>query len=136
MKHIEVVAAVIIYKQKVLCMQRGKNKHDYISYKYEFPGGKIEEGESKAEALIRELKEEMNMNISITQEDHFLTVNHTYPDFTITMYSYLCTVDTNEFVRKEHINHVWLPFEDLDTLDWAQADRPIVAKLQGEDKVE
>ena len=136
MKHIEVVAAVIIYKQKVLCMQRGKNKHDYISYKYEFPGGKIEDGESKAEALIRELKEEMNMNISITEEDYFLTVNHAYPDFTITMYSYLCNVDTDKFVRKEHINHIWLPLENLDTLDWAQADRPIVEKLQGENKLE
>lgn len=136
MKHIEVVAAVIIYKEKVLCMQRGKNKHDYISYKYEFPGGKIEDGESKAEALMRELNEEMNISINISEDNHFLTVNHAYPDFTITMHSYLCNVDSDKFVRKEHINHVWLPKESINTLDWAQADKPIVAKLQGEDKLE
>ncbi|HOD93419.1 MAG TPA: (deoxy)nucleoside triphosphate pyrophosphohydrolase [Clostridia bacterium] len=136
MKHIEVVAAVILFNQKVLCMQRGKNKHDYISYKYEFPGGKIEDGESKAEALIRELKEEMNIDINISEEDHFLTVDHTYPDFTITMYSYICNVETDTFIRKEHINHVWLPIEILNTLDWAQADKPIVVKLQGENKFE
>ena len=136
MKHIEVVAAVIIYKEKVLCMQRGKNKHDYISYKYEFPGGKIEDGESKAEALMRELNEEMNISINISEDNHFFTVNHAYPDFTITMYSYICNVEIDVFVRKEHISHVWLPVEDLNTLDWAQADEPIVEKLQGEDKLE
>ena len=78
----------------------------------------------------------MNIDIKISEEDHFLTVDHTYPDFTITMYSYICNVETDTFIRKEHINHVWLPIEILNTLDWAQADKPIVVKLQGENKFE
>ena len=54
MKHIEVVAAVIMHDDKILCVQRGKNKYDYISYKFEFPGGKVEESESQEDAIIRE----------------------------------------------------------------------------------
>lgn len=136
MKHIEVVAAIIIYDKKILCMQRAQGKHDYVSCKYEFPGGKIEAGETHVNALMRELKEEMSMEVIIEEEDHFLTVHHEYPDFSITLYSYLCRVDTKSFVRKEHINHVWLPAVCLHELDWAQADIPIVNKLQGENILE
>jgi len=130
MKHIEVVAGIIIYKNKILCMQRDKNKYEYVSYKYEFPGGKIENGESHSEALIRELKEEMDIDISISEDDHFYTVDHLYPDFSITMYSYICRVNTDCFVRKEHINHQWLQKSELSTLDWAPADQPIVKALE------
>ena len=136
MKHIEVVAAIIIYDEKILCMQRSQGKHEYVSCKYEFPGGKIELGESHVNALMRELKEEMNIEVIIVEDDHYLTVNHEYPDFSITMYSYICRVATENFVRKEHINHVWLPTEQLHELDWAQADIPIVNKLQGANMLE
>ena len=129
MKHLEVVAGIIIYDDKILCMQRNVGKYDYISYKYEFPGGKIEEGETKAEALMRELREEMELDVSISDKDFFMTVTHEYPDFLITMHSFICKTDTMEFVRKEHINHQWLKVNELENLDWAAADKPIVEKI-------
>ena len=131
MKKYEVVAAIIIYEDKILCMQRNKGKYDYVSYKYEFPGGKLEAGETKIQALERELREEMELNVSLKESDYFMTVEHTYPDFAITMHSFICHVKTPEFVRKEHIMHKWLKKEELMQLDWAVADVPIVKKLQG-----
>jgi 8-oxo-dGTP diphosphatase len=129
MKHLNVVAAIIIYNKQLLCMQRGKSNQDYISYKYEFPGGKIEPGETRPKALMRELKEEMNISVEISDEDYFMTVNHTYPDFELTMHSYFCYVASQEFVRREHIDHKWFYPEGLNALDWAAADLPIVEKL-------
>jgi 8-oxo-dGTP diphosphatase len=129
MKHLNVVAAIVIYNKQILCMQRGKSNQDYISYKYEFPGGKIENGETRPEALMRELKEEMNISLKIADEDFFMTVNHTYPDFELTMHSYICYAASQEFVRREHIDHKWLYLQALNTLDWAAADLPIVEKL-------
>ncbi len=127
MKKIEVVAGVIFYKDLVLCVQRPHHKFDYISEKYEFPGGKIEEGESKEDALNRELMEELNLKITIKSE--YLTVNHEYPDFELTMHSYICEVDSQELLLKEHIDQKWLRREEMHTLDWAAADVPIVEKL-------
>ena len=130
MKKLEVVAAIIMYEDKILCMQRNKGKYDYVSYKYEFPGGKIEPGETKAQALQRELLEEMELKVSITEEDYFMTVEHAYPDFEVTMHSFICNVETQKFVRKEHIDHKWRKREELNRLDWAPADIPIVKKLE------
>jgi 8-oxo-dGTP diphosphatase len=127
MKQIEVVAGVIFWKDWVLCVQRPKNKLYYISEKYEFPGGKIEEGESKEEALHRELLEELNLSAKV--KSFFFTVTHQYPDFELTMHSFICEVDTQMLVLHEHIDHKWLKIEELTTLDWAAADIPIVNKL-------
>ncbi len=130
MKHYEVVAAVIEYDNKILCMQRNKANFDYVSYKFEFPGGKVEVGEENHTALERELKEEMDMNVNISAKDHLLTVDHTYPDFAITMHAYLCKVGRSDFVMKEHISFKWLSVSELDVLDWAEADKPIVEFLK------
>jgi 8-oxo-dGTP diphosphatase len=127
MKKIEVVAAVIFCKDQVLCAQRPKNKLPYISEKYEFPGGKIEEGETKEEALHRELLEELNLSTII--KNHFLTVVHQYPDFELTMHSFICEVDFKELTLHEHIDQKWLKINELTALDWAAADIPIVEKL-------
>ncbi len=131
MKHLDVVAAIIIHDGQILCMQRGQAELEYISCKYEFPGGKIEEGESGAEALMREIKEEMNISLVITDKDFFMTVYHNYPDFQLTMHSYLCRAESKEFVRREHIDHQWVYPQQLDILDWAAADYPIVERLMG-----
>jgi 8-oxo-dGTP diphosphatase len=127
MKHIEVVGAIIIRNDKILCLQRNTHKYDYLSHKFEFPGGKIEANESKKAALRRELREELDLEIEIKNE--FLKVIHSYPDFKITLHSYICEALQNEFILKEHISYKWLTFTDLKTLDWAEADLPIVAKL-------
>lgn len=127
MKSIEVVAGIVIYNNLVLCVQRPKNKFHYISEKYEFPGGKIEDGESKEEALHRELLEELNLSVKI--QSLFLTVIHEYPDFELTMHSFICKAESVQIVLNEHIDYKWLKIDELSTLDWAAADIPIVNKL-------
>ncbi len=127
MKKIEVVAGVIFWKDLVLCVQRPKNKLHYISEKFEFPGGKIEEGETKEEALHRELLEELNLSTKI--KSFFLTAVHEYPDFELTMHSFICEVDSKELTLHEHVDQKWLKINELKALDWAAADIPIVDKL-------
>lgn len=128
MKKIEVVAAIIYFENKILCVQRPKNKLNYISEKFEFPGGKIEFGETKEEALNRELLEELNLVSNI--KSFFTTVVHEYPDFELTMHSYICEVKTKELILNEHIAQKWLRLDELNQLDWAAADIPILNKLQ------
>jgi 8-oxo-dGTP diphosphatase len=127
MKQIEVVAGVIFCEDEVLCVQRPKHKLPYISEKFEFPGGKVEVGETKEAALHRELLEELNLMTTI--KSFFLTVVHGYPDFELTMHSYLCEVASKELTLHEHIDQKWLKIKELGTLDWAAADLPIVDKL-------
>jgi 8-oxo-dGTP diphosphatase len=110
-------------------MQRQSGKYDYISNKYEFPGGKVEENESNPIALMRELEEEMDLNVVISEDDYFMSIDHQYPDFHIIMHSYLCNVDHPNFNMKEHAAYQWLLREELDQLDWAPADLPIVNRL-------
>lgn len=127
MKKVIVVAAIIIKDNKILCVQRDKHKFDYISYKYEFPGGKIEENETKETALKREIKEELEADILIEKE--LLTVNHIYPDFEIIMYNFICKMISETFILREHINFKWLSINNLNTVDWAAADIPVVNEL-------
>jgi 8-oxo-dGTP diphosphatase len=127
MKKVNVSAAIIINKDKILCVQRGKNKLDYISNKFEFPGGKIEAGELPSETVVREILEELNMSIKVDKK--FLTVEHDYPDFHLTMHSYICTSKTNQVELSEHISYKWLLRHELKQLDWAAADIPIVDLL-------
>jgi 8-oxo-dGTP diphosphatase len=127
MKHIEVVAAVVVHENKILCVQRNHNKYDYISFKYEFPGGKVELNETQENAIIREIFEELNLKISI--QKHLITVNHSYPDFKITMNTFLCNCSTKHIVLNEHIDAKWLDIKELSILDWAAADLPIVTFL-------
>ncbi len=127
-KKVEVVAAIIYCEDMILCVQRPENKLAYISKKFEFPGGKIEVGESHIEALSREIQEELNTRILI--KDLFLTVVHPYPDFELTMHSYKCKIqDQSDISLNEHISKRWLPISQLKELDWAAADIPIVDKL-------
>jgi 8-oxo-dGTP diphosphatase len=132
MKKIDVVAAIIQCGEETLCVQRGPAKLDYISKKYEFPGGKIEVGESKESAIIREIKEELHLDI--LEPKFFNTVLHQYPDFHITMHTFICLVESKEITLTEHIDEKWLRIDELHKLDWAAADIPIVEKLQSDKK--
>ena len=127
MKHYNVVAAVVCHEGKFLCMQKGTTKYNYTTHKFEFPGGKIEAGETPQEALRRELMEEMNYRIEVGRK--LVTVEHSYPDFSITMTAYLCTPLSPTFTLKEHIAYEWRTKEELMGLDWAAADIGIVQRV-------
>ena len=110
-------------------MQKGKTKFEYTSYKWEFPGGKIELGETPQQALARELMEEMEYPVEVGEE--LVTVNHEYPDFSITMTAYLCTpkAEADGFKRREHADSKWCSPVELKNLDWAAADVGVVRIL-------
>lgn len=124
-KHYHVVAAVVEVDGRVLCMQRGVTRYPYTSHLWEFPGGKIEPGETPEQALHRELMEEMELDVQV--HELLATVTHDYPDFTITLAAYRCTAPTQAFVMREHAASRWLPWAELATLPWCAADERLIA---------
>lgn len=126
-KHYNVVAAVIEVDGKVLCMRRGVTRYAYTSHLWEFPGGKIEPGETPEQALHRELLEEMDFDVEV--HEHLATVTHDYPDFTITLAAYRCVATTRDFTMREHAANCWLTWHELDTLDWCAADARLITQF-------
>ena len=122
-----VVAAAIFRENKVLCMQRSKHTKEYKSLKWEFPGGKVEFGESREEALVREIREELSVDIEVSE--FLMTVEHTYPDFHLSMHVFKCVLDHGEITLNEHVALNWLSIDELDQLEWAAADIPVVESL-------
>jgi 8-oxo-dGTP diphosphatase len=108
-------------------MQRGKAKYDYTSYRYEFPGGKVEVGETEEDALKRELKEEMNYEVEVVR--HLTTIEHHYEDFSVTLSIHLCKAQTKEFEMREHVDFKWMKAENMASLPWVEADKEFVEKL-------
>ncbi len=130
MKELYVVAGIIEKDNKILCMLRDVGKFEYTSLKWEFPGGKIEEGETHEEALTREIMEEMDMDIVIGE--HYLDIKHEYPDFILNMYCYKCDAKSYDFKLNVHKDYKWLERAELPSLEWAAADKPIIDKLMSE----
>ncbi len=125
MKHIEVVAAIIHDDEgRIFATQRG-----YGEWKdwWEFPGGKMEAGETPEEALKREIREELATDIGV---DEFLcTVEYDYPQFHLTMHCYLCSLMTESLHLNEHEAAKWLTKDELDSVKWLPADVKVVEAL-------
>lgn len=124
MKTIEVAAAIIVKDNKVFATQRG-----YGEFKdgWEFPGGKLEPGESAREALIREIREELDVDIRVGRL--LETVEYDYPEFHLTMHCFICELLSEEIVLKEHEDARWLKEDELDTVDWLPADVGVIGKM-------
>jgi len=125
MKQIEVVAAIIRKGDRIFATQRG-----YGEWKdwWEFPGGKMEEGESPEEALVREIREELSTEISV--EELLCTVEYDYPKFHLTMHCYWCSLVTEALHLNEHEAARWLTSEELDSVDWLPADLLVVEAIK------
>jgi 8-oxo-dGTP diphosphatase len=125
---IEVVAAVIEFEGRLLAFKRGTAKYEYVENKFEFPGGKISEGETHEEALIRELKEELLLSANISE--FITTITHIYPDFSIVMHCYLVNLEKFDGILTEHTEYAHISLIDADKLDWIEADRPVLEILK------
>jgi 8-oxo-dGTP diphosphatase len=124
MKTIEVVAAIIKYENKIMATQRGYGE---FAGGWEFPGGKMEAGETPELALIREIKEELETDIEILR--YVDTVEYDYPNFHLTMHCYLCTIKSDELVLNEHKSAKWLTKDELNSVEWLPADTGLVEKI-------
>ena len=124
MKTIRVVAAIIIENGKVFATQRG-----YGEFKdgWEFPGGKIEPDETPEEALVREIKEELDTEVEVLEL--LDTVEYDYPKFHLSMDCFICNIKSGELVLKEHEAAKWLTQEMLESVEWLPADVTLVHKI-------
>lgn len=125
LKTIEVVAAIIQDGDRYFATQRGYG--DYKDW-WEFPGGKVEAGETPEEALVREIQEELDTTIKV--ERFLTTVDWDYPKFHLTMHCYLCTVAEGDLTLREHEAAKWLTMDDIDSVNWLPADVLVVNALK------
>ncbi|WP_400198096.1 (deoxy)nucleoside triphosphate pyrophosphohydrolase [Methanobrevibacter smithii] len=125
MKEIKVVAAIIQKENKILATKRGYG--EFINM-WEFPGGKIEPGETKEQALVREIKEELNIEISV---DKFaIDIEYQYPNFYLFMSCFMCSIKEGSIELLEHNDGKWITKEELNTLNWLPADIDAVNYLK------
>lgn len=122
MTPIKVTCAIIQNEDQILAVRRPHHKHQ--GGKWEFPGGKIEPGESASECIRREIMEELSVEIEILR---LLTkIHHSYPDKAIVLIPFLCTIKSGALILKEHEEAVWVKMEETPHLDWAAADLKII----------
>ena len=123
-KNINVVAAIIRKGDKIFATQRG-----YGEWKdwWEFPGGKIEQGETAEEALKREIREELSTEINV--DSYLCTVEYDYPKFHLVMHCYMCSLLTDSLHMNEHEAARWLDNDELDSVKWLPADVEVIKRL-------
>lgn len=121
-RHVHVACAIIERDGMVLAAQRSARMS--LPLKWEFPGGKLEAGESLEECLRRELREEMGVEVLVGEA--LTQYTHSYPDFTVTLYPFRCTLEPGGITLHEHASLCWLSPERLHELDWAEADWPVI----------
>lgn len=124
LKRVEVVAAILVNEGAVLATQRGYGK--WKGY-WEFPGGKVESGESHEAALCREIKEEMEADIVVDR--YFSTVEYDYPDFHLVMHCFLCHLSDGHYHLCEHLAARWLRPDEFDQVRWLPADDGLLRDL-------
>ena len=125
MKTIYVAAAIIHDEDRIFATQRGYG--DWKDY-WEFPGGKLEAGETPQEALVREIREELDTQILVGEK--ITTVEYDYPKFHLTMDCFLATVAEGNLVLKEHEAARWLKKDELDSVGWLPADQIVIELLK------
>lgn len=121
--HIHVACAIIEHAGMILAAQRSETMS--MPLKWEFPGGKLESGETPEACLVREVREELAIGISLGRSLPVTT--HSYETFTVTLYPFVCAPDSGVMTLQEHRAVVWLEPERMSALDWAEADLPIIA---------
>lgn len=126
-RKILVVGAVIVDDGRVLCTQRGPGS---LEGRWEFPGGKLEPGESPEEALGREIREELGCTVRVGAE--VVTTEHEYDFAVIVLTTFYCSLIEGGPRLSEHTDSIWLPPSQLATLDWAPADVPAVHRIQSD----
>lgn len=126
-KKLQVVAAIICKDNRIFATQRGYGE---FRGQWEFPDGKVEPGETPEEALIREIKEELDIEISVGKYIH--TVEYDYPTFHLSMLCFICKILSGSLVLKEHEEARWLEKDNLYSVDWLPADLEIVSLLERE----
>jgi 8-oxo-dGTP diphosphatase len=122
MNPVSVTCAIIYHKDKILAVKRPKHKHQ--GGKWEFPGGKIEPDETPADCIVREIMEELSVEIEITRQ--LTEIRHCYPDKEIVLIPFLCEIKSGEIILKEHEDAVWIKKDEITNLDWAAADLKVI----------
>lgn len=130
MKQINVVAAIIHRQTENNIKQIFTTQRGYGEFKdgWEFPGGKIELAESPENAIVREIKEELDTEISVEKE--IGTIEYDYPTFHISMKCFWCSIKNGELKLLEHEDAKWITLSDIDSVDWLPADRIILPKIK------
>ncbi|HXY55524.1 MAG TPA: (deoxy)nucleoside triphosphate pyrophosphohydrolase [Nitrospirota bacterium] len=122
-KTMRVACAIIEQNEKILAVQRSERMN--LPLKWEFPGGKIHRGERPEHCVVREVAEELNLQIEIVRP--LPTVSHDYPNFSVILYPFICAIVSGEISLHEHKAHLWMSPIELPSLDWVAADFPMIA---------